>query len=206
MKQTYNMLKSSLYSNKKLILFLLLFTLLGIISGTIFVLILNDSDKSIIINYIGDFIKNIKDDKINITSNFMNLYIPNLLSSLLIWILGISIIGIPVILFIYFSKMFVLGFTVATFILKYKFTGVIYSFLYLFPSSLIEIIMYLILINYSFTLSYSLFKSFFKRGNIDFKPIMKRYVVILLITIIILLFGSLYEVFISSNILRFIIK
>lgn len=206
MKKVINLIKNSLNSNKKFIYFLLLFSLLGIVAGSLFVLFLNNSDKTIVINYITDFINNIKNNKINLYNNFISLYLPNMFNTMLIWVLGISIIAVPIILFIYFSKMFVLGFTVASFILKYKFMGVIYCFLYLFPVCIIEILIYLVLINYSFTLSLNLFKSFFKKGNINFKPIMKRYVFILLLTLLILFLTSLFEVTISPIILRFILK
>lgn len=206
MKKIIKLLKNSFQSNKKLIYFLILFTLIGIIFGSTFILFLNETDKNIVNEYITGFINDIKENKINIYNNFISLNIPNIISLILIWLLGISVLGIPVILFIYFSKMFVLGFTISSFILKYKFKGVIYSFIYLIPSNLIKITIFIVLINYAFTLSFNLIKTFIKRGNINFKPIMKKYIIILVTSILVIILCDIYETVISPIILKFIIK
>lgn len=206
MKKIIKLLKNSFQSNKKLIYFLILFTLIGIIFGSTFILFLNETDKNIVNEYITGFINDIKENKINIYNNFISLNIPNIISLILIWLLGISALGIPVILFIYFSKMFVLGFTISSFILKYKFKGVIYSFIYLIPSNLIKITIFIVLINYAFTLSFNLIKTFIKRGNINFKPIMKKYIIILVTSILVIILCDIYETVISPIILKFIIK
>lgn len=205
MKDKVEIVKNNVKINKKIFVFLTSLTIIGILFGSFFVVILNDADKSLVTSYISDFINDIKMDKINYINNYINLNIESLFLIITIWLLGISIIGLPVMLFIYFSKTFVVGFSIASFILNYNFKGIIMAFIYIIPHTLIQFFLYILLLNYSITLSLKLVNTFIKRKTIDFKGIIQKYSLILIIVIIGIFIVNAYEIFIVPKIFKFIL-
>ena len=91
--------------NKKIFVFLFVLMLMGIIAGSIFTTILNSSDKELVINHLNEFIDNINNNKLDYIFALKNNLITNISYVILIWLLGISVIGLPIII-----KMFYSGF------------------------------------------------------------------------------------------------
>lgn len=204
MKQKMDKLKLKLKSNNKLIIFLVVLTFIGIISGTIFSLIISANDKKIVSEYLTDFLFAVQNNEINQFGAFINAILDNFSISIIIWLLGISIIGIPIILILFFSKSFVIGFTIGSLIINYNLKGCLLSLIYIFPHHVINIILYLLLVIYSLAFSIKLIYSLLKRKNIDFKPIINKYLYILIIIIVGFSFTSLYEAFIMPKIISII--
>lgn len=203
MKMKLANLKEQLGVHKKIVVFLVGLALIGIIMGSFFTVILEDSDKSLVREYMQQFVSDVQKGKINVFHNFLNIGLENLFFVLVVWLLGVSVIGIPIILFIYFSKAFVLGFSIASFLLSYKGKGLIYAFLYIFPHQIINFILYILLLNYAITLSLKLVHSFFKKKNIDFKVVMKKYLFILIFVFVFLFITSIYESLLVPKIMQF---
>ena len=131
--------------NKKINLFVLFIIILGIISGTIFLLALNETDKELVIKQITNFVTNINDNNINNLLAFKNCFIENIIFVLLVWILGMSIIGIIFNIFAIYLKGFILGFTISSFFLIYEYKGLLGGVIYLIPAGIINILITLIL-------------------------------------------------------------
>ena len=198
-------LKNTIVINKKMIICLLLIVLVGIITGSLLVAVLNESDKNLVTEYINTFFNNIKDNKLNYVDTLKNSIISNMSLIIVIWLFGISIIGVPIIAFLYFCKSFILGFSLSSIIMHYKIKGCIIAFLYIFPHQIINIIMLTILMTYALSLSFKLISSFFKKKTIDFKIIMKKYLVILLFSLLISIISSLLEVFLMPKLIKMVI-
>ena len=131
--------------NKKINLFVIFMLILGIISGCIFLMTIKDADKDIIINQINNFIKNINDNQINNNRGFLNSLYENYIYIFLVWILGTSIIGIIINIFLIYFKGFIYGFTISSFYIVFKYKGLLLSFIYVFPTIIINLIMITIL-------------------------------------------------------------
>ena len=198
-------LKNTIVINKKMIICLIVIVLVGIITGSLLVAVLNESDKNLVTEYINTFFNNIKDNKLNYIDTLKNSLISNISLIIVIWLLGISIIGIPIITFLYFCKSFILGFSLSSIIMHYKIKGCLIAFLYIFPHQVINIIMLTILMTYALSLSFKLISSFFKKKTIDFKIIMKKYLVILLFSLLISIISSLLEVFLMPKLIKMVI-
>lgn len=192
-------------SNKKIIIFLLTLIIIGIISGTIFSLVISSSDKSLVLEQLNSFLEAIKNNSLNQVDAFKNSILDNFSIAIIIWLLGISIIGLPIIILLFFSKSFIIGFTIGNIILNYKTKGILLSLIYIFPHHITNIILYTILIIYALALSIKLIYSIFKRKIIDFKPIINKYLFILLICIIGFSLTSLYESFIMPKLIGLIL-
>lgn len=206
MKKYMDKLSKFLNLSKALLIFLLGLLVIGIICGSIFNLIINKNDQVLVNNYLSDFISSINNNKLSILSCFKDSIIFNYSFILIIWILGISIIGLPIVIFMYFGKSFTLGFTIAAIIKNYGIKGCLMSLGYVFPHCVINIFVFSILTLYAMALSIKMTKCIIKWKTIDFKPIMKKYKYILLICLVIVLMTSIYESFIMPKVLKYILS
>lgn len=200
-----NKVKAKVKLDKEILVFLLVLLIVGIISGTIFSIILNNSDKILVSEHLNSFLTSIEQNKINFFDTFMNNLFKNVLYVLVIWLLGISLIGLPIVVVIYFSKSFILGFTIGSIINIFKVKGILFSLIYIFPSEVINIIILILLTMYSMGFSLKMIYSVFKKKTIDFKVMINRYSIVLLIALVINFITSLYVSYLFPIILKSVI-
>lgn len=188
---------------KKLYIILISLVVIGILSGIMFRFFISTGDKTLVDDKLDIFFNTIKNgEKLNYLSSLINSISSNLLYTISIWLLGISIIGLPLIIFSLLSKSFIIGFSIVSIIAKYKFIGLLGSFTYIFPHMIISIILSLLLTFYAVCFSIKLFKCLFLRKDIDFKKTMNKYIRVLLFCLVAFLVNSLVEVFISPFIIK----
>lgn len=192
--------------SKKMLVFLIGLLIVGIISGSLFSIIINNTDQKIVIDYLENFITLIQNDKFNSFETLLNSIVFNYSYAIIIWLLGISIIGLPIIVFMYFGKCFTLGFTISSVIRKFGLKGCVISFGYTFPHYIINVFIFSVLTLYSATLSLKIVKSIIGGKNVDFKQIIKKYLYVIFISLIVLLCTGLCESFLMPKILKFILK
>ena len=193
--------------NKKVNLFVIFIVVLGIISGSLFLMVLNDNDKSEVINEISTFMSNINTNNINNLNSFKNSLIEGMILIILSWILGMSIIGVIFNIFFIYMKSFTIGFSISSFILVYKYKGILSSLIYVIPSQLINILIILILGVYTLLFSKYLFKMIFlKDKTVNLGKFFKKYVLVFGICIILCLVSSLCEAYLLPSLLKVIIK
>ncbi|MDD6879203.1 MAG: stage II sporulation protein M [bacterium] len=201
-KTIYNA-KNMLIKQKKIYVFLITLILIGIISGIVFIFFLNKADKTTVISNVETFFNQVKiKGGINYSKSILNTTLSNIIYILLLWLLGISVIGFPIIIGILFIKSFILGFSISSIILTYGFKGVLYAFLYVFPHHIIFIIIILLLSFYSLSFCYKLFNHLFLKKFISFRNSMNKYIKILIICLVSSLVLSAYEVFISTYFIK----
>lgn len=193
--------------NKKVNLFVIFIVILGIISGSLFLMVLNENDKSEVINEISTFMTNINTNNINNLNSFKNSLIEGMILIILSWILGMSIIGVIFNIFFIYMKSFIIGFSISSFILVYKYNGILSSLVYTVPSQLINILIILILGVYTLLFSKYLFKMIFiKDKTVNLGKFFKKYVLVFGICIILCLVSSLCEAYLLPSLLKVMIK
>jgi stage II sporulation protein M len=187
---------------KRLYLFLLLIFIIGILFGSIFITILNETDKNSVLAQITSFFEQIKTGKIDYIGALKNSITSNLFYVVATWLLGISIIGIPIIIVMLFIKGFMIGFSIAAIIAKYKLIGVLGAFTYLFPHIILSIMVGFVISYYALGLSFNLLKAVVEKKSINFSEIINRYSFIMLVSIIMMVISSLIETFLSPYIIK----
>ncbi|MDD7151587.1 MAG: stage II sporulation protein M [Bacilli bacterium] len=193
--------------NKKVNLFVIFIVILGIISGSLFLMVLNDNDKSEVINEISTFMTNINTNNINNLNSFKNSLIEGMILIILSWILGMSIIGVIFNIFFIYMKSFTIGFSISSFILVYKYKGILSSLVYTIPSQLINILIILILGVYTLLFSKYLFKMIFlKDKTVNLGKFFKKYVLVFGICIILCVISALCEAYLLPSLLKVMIK
>lgn len=191
---------------KKYVLFTLVLVLLGILTGSLFIVILDKTDKNIVVEYITEFINNIKNNNINSLELLKNTLLTNYITVIIFAIIGFSFFFFPINILILFYKSFVLGFTLSSFILTYSFKGLLLSVIYIFPHLIINILLFALITAFTAQNSINMIKYIINRQNINMRYYFNKYFSILIITFAILLFTGLYESYIMPSLLKLIVN
>lgn len=201
MKKLMDKFKASIKYNKKWVVFLIAVGIIALVTGSVFTVMLDSNDKQLTSNYINNFMLNLSTNSLDYTSALKNGFASCFIFIVVIWLLGISVIGIPVILFMYFSKIFALGFSISALISNYGIKGCALSFAYIFPHQIINIIIYLIITLNALKVASKIIYCIFKKQKLDFKEVLNNYFQILLLTIIVSILTILFEVYIMPKFL-----
>ena len=194
MKRRNKVLRNSTKNQKRLYLLLIGLALISFIIGILFIFIISKDNKELIKNNLEEYFSNYDSSFELFFKTLFNYFI----YIIVIWLLGISIIGIPVIIFMYLFKNFVFGFSISSIINSFGAKGILIALIDLFPHKLIFLIVLLLITFYSISFSIKLIKNLFLKRIVNLKESMSKYFKILIISLSISVFISLYEVFISS--------
>lgn len=190
--------------DKKYVLFSLIIILLGIITGSLFVVILNSADKSLVIEYISSFIDNINNNSINNIDILKNTVLTNYLTILILTFIGFCIFLFPINIFILFYKSFVLGFSLSSFILTFSFKGILFSIGYIFPHLIINMLIFSLITAFTMKISLSMINYIIKRKEVNMRVYFNKYFSLIIISVIIIGLMSLYESYIVPYIIKLI--
>ena len=199
-------LSNIILPSKKINYFVITILLFGIISGSIFLIVLNDTDKSNAILQIETFISNIDSNKIDNGLALKNSLIINYIFVGLIWGLGLSIIGVIFNIFLTYIKGFIIGFSISSIFLTYKYKGILMGLLYIFPHQIINIMVVCILSIYSIMFSHNLLTIIVSKNSKKNRSMLKKYVIILIFGVIASFISSILEVYMFPNLLKVIIS
>lgn len=186
--------------SKKMYVFMLVILIIGIITGIVFVIMLDEATKEILFLNINEFLQNFSNTNIN--SGLMHLVI---LSSLLI--LSIFLVGGPLLIFYMFYNGFSIGFVVSSITYIFGIKGMFYGSIYILISRLVYIIVLIIFnVNLFKIIKCNIDSLVYKKSNKESLSVFyKRSIVfigIILINDVILYFGGGKLV----NLFNFLIK
>ena len=195
---------------KKKYLFLIIIVIMGFVVGVIFSNILSNEDSKLVTTKITEYFNNLRDDvPINYLKNLFISLKNNLLYISVIWILGLGVIGLLINNFILFFKSFIIGFSIGSIINIYLYSGLVLSFLYVFPALILNLIVFTIMTYYANLFSIKIFNVLFKKKEFKFNLLMKKYIKIFLYLLIVLVVSSVIETFIMPfgiKLFSFLIK
>lgn len=187
--------------NSKIFKILVVTLVIGFIIGIIsFIFMDKSSLQSSIINYINL----IKNDNYNYSNGLILSIIFNIKYSSIIWISGIIFFCSLVIPLIIIYRGISLSLTISTIIYTYKLKGVLYALIIVFPTILNELI-FLFLSYYSINFSIKCFNTIKNNKDINLRSFIKNYFYIFLILSLLLIISSLIEIYLCSNIIKFVV-
>lgn len=186
--------------SKKMYVFMLVILIIGIITGIVFVIMLDEATKEILFLNINEFLQNFSNTNIN--GGLTHLVI---LSSLLI--LSIFLVGGPLLIFYMFYNGFSIGFVVSSITYIFGIKGMLYGSIYILISRLVYIIVLIIFnVNLFKIIKCNIDSLVYKKSNKESLSVFyKRSIVfigIILINDVILYFGGGKLV----NLFNFLIK
>ena len=200
-----NAILKHIYNNLKEYVTLLIIFLIGLVLGIIFINNLKQEGQNEIIDYITNFITSLKGnnliDKGTLLKNSIKL---NLLTVILLWFSGSTVIGLPIVYALIGYRGFCFGYSISSIIAC---LGTKNGIIFCFSSMLFQSIL---LIPAVFILSVSgisLYKSIMKdRRKENIKIEIYRHTILSFIMTIVLVISSFIESYISSNLILFFIK
>lgn len=186
----------------KLLLILLISTIISFILGCLFISIVDNNGRSLIKESINSYFDGIFDGKTNYINGLYTILPRNIFTNIIIWLVGISIIGIIIVSCLLLFKSFLVGFSLSSIIYTYGFKGILISIIYMI-SEVINLFIIFLLTYYSISFSILLFNYLFRKKEYNRKIIMKRYIKIFIICLGITILNSLISIFLIPNLLRF---
>lgn len=197
-----------LRNNTSIYLFVTVLLLMGVIFGAITVNSLHDELKQDLLFYLEQFFSQVDKDKIGDQSVvWKESYFSQLMYIGFIWLLGISIIGLPIILILIFFKGVVVGFTVGFLVDQMGVKGFSLAMVSVLPQNVIVIPVYIFISTVSLGFSIQLMKQLFIKKNTDtILPELVRYTFTFILIGFVLLLSSGIEGYLSPKLMKFIIN
>ncbi|MFW6007302.1 MAG: stage II sporulation protein M [Halanaerobiales bacterium] len=188
-----------------LLVFVCLILILGIGFGAYAIRSVNYSVQQELFNYFNNFLDDFQEmdyEKIDLLSESIKF---NLLNIFIMWLLGLSVIIIPLVPILIFIKGFVLGFTTGFLISQFSLKGILIAIITVFPQNIIVIPCFILggltatgfsikIINY--------FRNKIRLNFIDFF----NYTSKMILLAVIVLSGSLIETYISPVLFKFMLR
>lgn len=164
--------------HSSIFLFVVVLFLMGVIFGAIVVNSMSFTQKENLFYYLSQFFGQVTDGK---SAENNELFMQSLLHNSkfigLIWVLGISIIGLPIILILLFVKGMVVGFTVGFLVNQMGWKGFVLAIASILPQNLIIIPVFIIMAAISVIFSLRMIKKqFMKKFAQPIMPFFKGYI------------------------------
>ena len=189
--------------------FILVLFLIGIIFGAVIVNSMDFKQKQDLLFYLDRFFGQLlegplvhKQDMLKSTIFYHITYM------LLLFVLGLSVIGMPVIWILLFIKGLVVGFSVGFFVNAWGWQGLIFATASIAPQNLIIIPIYLVAGSLAMIFSLTLLRKIFAR-RVQQQPILQpliQYASTFVVLIVALSLASVIETFIANEAMEVVIR
>ncbi|MRX74321.1 stage II sporulation protein M [Bacillus lacus] len=190
-------------------LFVFVLFLMGVIFGAVVVNSMNLSQKEDLYFYLSRFFGQVSEGKLaGFHEMFQQSVFHNLKFLGLMWVLGISIIGLPIILIMLFLKGIVVGFTVGFLVNQLGWKGFLLSFVSVLPQNVLLIPAFLIMSCAAVSFTLKIVKQLMmKKPHLNDSPftLFARYAGVLAVITVMTLAASSFEAYASPFLMKSII-
>ncbi len=201
-----SILNKHVQSNFWLYVISLLCVCTGIVLGMYSVRYMGSFEKSDLLNYLKDFSTTVNSGNINYKSIFLETVKSNIPVLVALWFLGLTMIGIPIILIIDIIKGFTIGFTISFVINGMGIKGMWFSLLGILPQNIIYIPCVVFMSVLAMEFSMTILKD---KGNIPWSSNIwvrvTSYSFSFLLITTVMLIGFFMECYVSPNMIKFIV-
>ena len=198
-------IKEHIVNNHKEYIIVTLLFIIGIFLGVLFVNNIQESQRVEIDGYFNNFIEKLKNtEDINQVELLKTSMGQNIMLAVVIWFFGTTVIGIPVVFGIVLYRGFCLGYTISVCI---SIMGLSKGIVFVLVTLLLQNIIFIPAVLALAVSGFKLYKSIVKdnrKENIKLEIV--RHTIFSLIMTLVLIVASLIEIFLSTNLLRVIIK
>ncbi|OQP06027.1 stage II sporulation protein M [Geobacillus sp. 46C-IIa] len=197
-----------LREHASLYVFVIVLFLMGVIFGAIVVNSLGFSQKQDLYYYLTQFFGQVsKDNLASAHDMFRQSYMHNVKYIALMWVLGISVIGLPIIFILLFLKGIVVGFTVGFLVNQMSWQGFVLSFVSVMPQNLIVIPLMIVMGVISISFSLQMVRNqFMKRPHEPVFPMVMRYAAVMVAIAAGLIVSSAVEAYLSPVLMKQTVK
>ena len=204
MKRIIEYLNVTIKKEKNIVIFNLIIFILGLIFGSLFINFITSEDKALLIEQLETYLGSV--NKLSSDVFGLDVFLNNLLNNTIqlsiIFILGISMIGVLIVILILFFKGFMLGTTLSTFILKYKIKGILGALLYVFPIYVINIFIYIFMSFFAVNSCIKFLKALLKKDKLDFRVFLGKYLLSFIVSIVLITLTCLIDAYVTPYSLK----
>jgi stage II sporulation protein M len=179
--------------------------LLGLILGNYKVIGLEGGVRSELLGLIDNYVQRDLQEAFTPQSIFWHAFFNQVKTVLAIWFLGLTVIGLPLILAVVFMRGFSLGFTGGFLLQEKAGTGVLICILSIFPHNIVYIPFLLVSAVLAINFSYFIIKG----RNSSLLPLSKgliMYSILMVLLLVVFLAGAFIEVYLSPWLLSLFFK
>ncbi|GAE36858.1 stage II sporulation protein M [Halalkalibacter akibai] len=201
------MVATHLEENRTIYTFTTVLFLIGIVFGAIVVNSLSLTQKHDLYMYLNQFFGHVQEGELaNASAIFSQSFAHYAKYFGLMWILGLSIIGLPVILVLLFLKGVVVGFTVGFLVNQMGMSGFFLSFVSIMPQNFILVPAFIIVGTASISFCLKMVRQqFMKRANLPIFPQFMKYSLLILCVGSALVLASAFEAYVSPVLMKWVI-
>ena len=200
-----NIVFNYIKENAKIYLILIIIFFIGLILGILFVNNSNETQSNQISSYINNFINSVKENyQISTKELLFSSIFNNICIATLLWFLGSTVIGVPLIYLVIGYKGYCIGYTISAITAT---LGTGKAILFIFSTMLLQNIIYIpaiITLAVSGIKLYRLIMEDRRRENIKLQIF--KHTIFSLLILTILICSSLVETYISGNLSQMLIK
>lgn len=200
-----NIILEFIQTNSKTCLILLIIFFIGVLLGVIFVNNCKETQENQIKSYIQNFVDGIRENyQISSTKLLWNAIMKNFITALVLWFLGLTLIGVPLIYLFIGYKGYCIGFTAASIIAT---LGGAKGTLCIASTMLLQNIIYIPIIIALATSSVKLYKKIMEdRRRENIKTQILKHTIFSVFMLVILILNSFIEAYISGGISSMLLK
>lgn len=205
-REIKRIIRNHIRDNISIYTFTMVLIFIGIFFGAIIVNSLSLDQKNDLYLYLNRFFGQISTEQITSSLDLFSQSFTHYLKYIgLLWMLGISVIGLPIILILLFLKGVVIGFTVGFLVSQMGFKGFLLALVSVLPQNLILVPAFLIIGVASISFSLRMIRIQLTKTE-PFIPLLTRYSMLMLGIIGLLILSSTVEAYISPFLMKVMIN
>lgn len=204
-----NFIQRHFLDNISIYTFIMVLFLMGIIFGAVIVNSLSSQHQEDLFFYLGQFFSQVGEGEMVPQEELLkSSFLHNVKMAGLIWIMGISIIGFPLIFLLLFLKGIVVGFSVGFLVHQMGWNGLLLAFGSLLPQNIFIIPVFIYIAANAVGLSIKLIKKIFVRQSPHYPlvPVFAKYILGFIVALVVLTVAASVEAFISPILMKTIIS
>lgn len=191
--------------NLSLYLFVGVLFVMGVVFGSVLVGALSLEQKDQMGRYLSSFIYAMNDGVAwDGKQSFTDALIMNWKWAVLIWLLGLSVIGMPLVLILDFLKGVLVGFSVGFLVSELSWKGVLFALVSVLPHNLIVIPAFLICSVAAVAFSVSLVKNRLHQRKSSLRVQLVQYTSIIFFMGIVLTLAAFYQGYVSPSVMKWV--
>lgn len=200
-------IRSFIKENQSLYIFTVVLMTMGVIFGAVIVNSLALEQKQELFGFLQYFFRNIdQNGLVDPNQQFqqaMGYYVKTVG---IMWIFGLSIIGVPMILLLLFLKGIVIGFTVGFLVNQFQWDGVLFALAGVLPQNMLVVPAFVIIGVAGIAFSLRLIKTRLLSNRGQIMPYFISYSLLVIGMFVILTIAALFESYVSPSIMQYVIK
>ena len=206
-RQLKQVISAHLSDHLSIYTFIAVLFLMGIVFGAVIVNSLSLTQKEELAIYLGRFFGQVSEGQFATSSEMFDQSFTHYVKYIgLMWLLGLTIIGLPIILIMLFLKGIVVGFTVGFLVNQMSWKGFLLAFVSVFPQNILAVPAMIVVGAASLTFSLRLMRQLLmKRRTEVILPPFIRFTVLVICSLGVLCVAAWFEAYLSPGLIKAVV-